>query len=237
MMKNRVLIRVIILVFLYTVGYIFYESIYFPLVLLVFIFPIENQLTKYMLEKSKEKLLSQFQQLLIYLSSYLATGKSIENSFRLVLIDLCKIYPTQNDNIIDQLKKFITKIDNGDTLENSLLHFSINTNINEINQFVEGLIITIRKGGNQSNLIRNISDLISEKCEVNNEISVQIASKKFEAYLIMLAPIIFFQLLKWSNPEYMTPLFTYQGNIIVSAGLIVIIFSYILIFKIIKVAI
>lgn len=161
----------------FLVGYLFYESIIFSIILagLGFIYPRIQR--KKLLEKRKEKLSVQFKEAIASLSSSLAAGRSIENSFREIVYDLKLLYPDPNTYIIREFEIINRRVENGETIERAIQDFAIRSDLEDIMNFSDIFITCKRTGGNLVEVIRRTADVISEKIDIQQEVQVMIAQK------------------------------------------------------------
>lgn len=218
----------IAVIFFGLIGYIFYANL-FGVVLLGLaglLFPRYTK--KHLQEKRQEKLLMQFKEAIASLSSSLAAGRSIENSFKEVVRDLYLLYPDPNIYIIREFEIINRRVENGDTIENAILNFSIRSDLEDIKNFANVFITCKRTGGNLVEVIRRTSDILTEKIDIQQELSVMIASKRFESRILSLAPIGMILLLKTSAPDYLAPLYSLSsgGPIVMTVCLAILAFAF-----------
>lgn len=102
--KEYLFYMIVSMIVLFLIGLLFYENIIFSLIIagLGFFYPRLQR--KKLLEKRKEKLALQFKEAIASLSSSLAAGRSIENSFREIVYDLRLLYPDPNTYIIREFE-------------------------------------------------------------------------------------------------------------------------------------
>ncbi|RDW21715.1 type II secretion system F family protein [Oceanobacillus chungangensis] len=226
--KEYLLYASLAIVFFGFVGYLFYESYIAAVILgaLGLLYPKVQK--KALLEKRKEKLKLQFKEAIASLSSSLAAGRSIENSFKEVVVDLYLLYPDPNTFIIQEFEVINRRVENGETIENAILDFSIRSDLEDIQNFANVFITCKRTGGNLVEVIRRTSDIISEKIDIQQEVSVMISSKKFESKLMSIAPLAMILLLKNTAEEYLAPMYSWStsGPIIMTACLGLLVFAY-----------
>ncbi|MFD2630924.1 type II secretion system F family protein [Oceanobacillus kapialis] len=227
-LKEYVFYAIIACAFFAFVGYLFYESIVATIVLgaLGLLYPRIQR--KSLLNKRKEKLKLQFKEAIASLSSSLAAGRSIENSFREVVADLYLLYPDPNTLIIQEFEIINRRIENGETIENALLDFSNRSDIEDIQNFANVFITCKRTGGNLVEVIRRTSDIISEKIDIQQEVAVMVAQKKFESRIMSIAPLGMILLLKYSAEDYLAPMYQWssRGPIFMTVCLGILVFSY-----------
>lgn len=221
---------------LFIIGYIFYQNLIVSLVLVLFaIFYLKIRVKK-IIAKRKESLRLQFKQALYSLSSALAAGKSVENSFKEVVDDLKLIYPDSKTFIIKEFIIINNRFENGEPIENALLDFSKRAGIEDITNFTDVFVTCKRTGGDLVEVIRKTSNTIGKKIEIQQEIAVLVAQKKLEAKILSIAPFCIIALISFSSPDYMQPLYEPGiGPIIMTFALIILIFSYLISKKIMNI--
>ncbi len=228
--RERILNVLLAGIIFYAIGFIFYQNhiVSFVLSLVGFIYPRYRK--KQLIEKRKQELTLQFKQFLYSLSSSVTVGKSVENAFREIVEDLKMLYPDPNTYIIHEIERMNRKIENGDTIENALLDFSSRTDVEDIASFADVFIISKRTGGDLNEIIRKTSTIIGDKIEIQQEIAIMVAQKKFESRILNIAPFIIVALLSFSSPDYMYPLYSLKegGPIIMTIALLLLISSFII---------
>ncbi len=162
------------------------------------------------------------------LSSSLVAGRSIENAFIEVTNDLYLLYPDPDTHIIKEFELINRRLENRETIEYALTDFSQRAGVDDITSFTDVFVTCKRTGGDLVEVIRRTSTLISQKLEVEQEISVMISQKKFESNAISMAPIIIVAILSYSASDYMTPLYRWSdlGPIVMTICLLIIGFSF-----------
>lgn len=213
---------------LFLIGLLFYKNMWISIIIasLGTLYPKFHK--KRLLERRKEKLNKQFQQALYSLSSSLIAGRSIERAFLEVVEDLRLLYPNSETYIIKEFELINKRIENQETVENALLDFSNRAGIEDITNFTDVFITCNRTGGDLVEVIRRTSNMIRDKFEIQQEISVLIAQKKFESNLLTVSPIIIIAILTLTAEDYMEPLYNWRalGPIVMTISLGIIIFSF-----------
>jgi len=203
------------------VGYIFYHNM-IAAVLLAFgglYAPVVWR--KELIRKRKAQLQLQFKQALSSISSALGAGNSVETAFREALTDLRLLYPDPNTLIIKELETVNRRIENGETIELALKDWSERAEIEDIQQFTEVFMTCKRSGGNLIHVIRRTALIIQEKLDIQQDIQVMMAQKRFESNVLTFAPLIVIAVLNLSSPDYMEPLYEGTGYLIMTAALLV----------------
>ncbi|WP_096186954.1 type II secretion system F family protein [Evansella halocellulosilytica] len=212
---------------LFGLGYLFYESFIAAIILASFGLLFPRIQRKKLLETRKEKLNLQFKEAIASLSSSLAAGRSIENSFREVVEDLKLLYPDPNTYIIREFEVINRRVENGETVERAIQDFAHRSDSEDILNFADVFITCKRTGGNLVEVIRRTSDVISEKIDIQQEVQVMLAQKRFESRILSIMPIGMIALLKYSSGDYLAPLYDWQqfGPIIMTICLGILLFS------------
>jgi tight adherence protein B len=201
---------------LFCLLYLFYQHVTIALVgslLSIFAIPLYR---RYVNSRQQRELASQFQQLLYSLSSALAAGRSVENAFLLAEQDLRMFYQSSKTLMIDAIHTINKRVKNGESIERSFLSFSNQSNLQDIQNFAEIFGVCKRSGGDLVEVIRRTANLIAEKMEVEQEILIMTAHKRFEARMMAVVPILLIALLAYSSPDYMSPLYTGIGRVLMT---------------------
>jgi tight adherence protein B len=217
---------------LFGIGYLFYKNMLVALVCSGFSYYAIPAYRTYMRERRDRMMSEQFRYVLYSLSSLLAAGRSVENAFRLVENDLLTLYSTSSLVVIPELVRVNGKVSNGETIEKALYEFGQRTNQTDIKNFAEVFSICKRSGGDLIEVVRKTVNMIAEKMEVEQEIKIITAQKKFEAKAMAIVPIAIVALLAFSSPEYMDPLYVGVGRVIMTFAIVVFLLCYLWITKI-----
>lgn len=191
----------------FSIGYIFYQNLWIALLSSLVSFGFISFRGKQLLRKRKMELNYQFKQGLFSLASSLSAGRSIENAFHESVNDLKLLYTDVNTLIILEFTRIHQKIRNGDNVEKALLQFSQRADLEDIRNFTDVFMICKRSGGNLVEVIRRTANVIGEKIEMEQEIALSVAQKKFESNILTFAPIVIVAVLAFSSPDYMEPLY------------------------------
>ncbi|OEF99076.1 pilus assembly protein TadB [Vulcanibacillus modesticaldus] len=225
--KERIFYSIMAGMVFFVIGYIFYQSMIISSILAIFGLYYQKIQQKKLSEKRKQELVLQFKQALYSLSSALVAGKSVENAFKEVVKDLRMLYPDPNTYIIREFEIINQRVQNGQAIEKAVGDFSNRADIEDITNFADVFITTKRTGGNLVEVIRRTSNIIGDKLEIQQQISILIAQKKLEAQILSIAPFLIVGLISYSSPDYMAPLYQLGlGIVIMTISLILLAFSY-----------
>ncbi|RED63022.1 type II secretion system F family protein [Cohnella lupini] len=210
----------------FALGYLFYNNVLLASVTACLGLLSPRAKRKKLLEKRKTELNFQFKQALYSLSSSLSAGRSVENAFEETVKDLRLLYPDPRTHIIREFEVIIHRIENGEPMESALADFSERSGVEDIENFADVFISCKRTGGDLVEIIRRTSNIIGDKLEIQQEISVMMAQKRFESKALSFAPIIIVAFLTLSSPDYMAPLHSGVGYVIMTAALLVLVGCY-----------
>lgn len=225
--KEYLFLVVVMGVFLFFIGYLFYQSLILSILFSCLGFYLPKLYLPRKVQKRKDELSFQFQQALFSLSSSLVAGRSIENAFIEVVKDLYLIYPDKDTMIIKEFEHINKRVANREPIEVPLKLFSDRADIEDIRNFTDVFITCKRTGGDLVEVIRRTSNMISEKLEIKQEISVMVSQKKFESNIIAVIPFFIVGFLTYSSPDYMEPLYSWAnlGPIVMTISLAFILFA------------
>lgn len=213
----------------FIIFYIFYHNYFIAAISMVLTFVYIRAVDQFLQKSRNQMIVQQFNQFLYSLSSALVAGRSVENAFREIEQDLKLLYPDETSFIIRELRAINNRVSNGLSLENSLLEFSKLQGNQDIKNFAIVFSVCKRSGGDLVEVIKKTANIITNKIELEQEIEILIARKKFEARLISLAPVVIIGLITWSASDYMTPLYGNPlGQMVMSIALLLIFLSTII---------
>ena len=205
---------------IYAAGFIFYRSHAFSALLcpLGFFYPYFK--AKRIIEKRKENLNIQFKDMLYSLSSSLSAGKPVELALPCVLKDLAVLYPDPDTDIIMEVLYIIRKTEFNEPVESAFSDFARRARLEDIENFADVLRICKRTGGNIVEVIKNTSNIISDKVEIKQEIKVMLSERKFEQKVLNALPVLMVMLLSASAGNYMEPVFTtLPGRVVMTVSI------------------
>ncbi|WP_171647040.1 type II secretion system F family protein [Paenibacillus phytorum] len=219
----------------FIVGYIFYKSFVLAASLAAIGFAFPRIRKQQLIQLRKNKLYVQFKQALSCLSSSMTVGKSIETAFREALEDLKMLYPDPACLIVVEFSIICRKVENGEPIETALKNLADRSHLEDVRSFTDVFLTCKRTGGNLVEVMKRTATVIAEKLEISQDISVMIAQKRFESRVLLFAPIVIVAVLAFSSPEYMVPLYSGSGVLIMSASLVLLGACYILTQKIMNI--
>jgi tight adherence protein B len=205
---------------LFILGYIFYMNEIAAGLFACFAFLYPRIRSKELQQKRVKDLSIQFNQALYSLSSSLAAGRSVDNAFREAAKDLKLLYPDAETYIIKEFDIINRRVENGEPIEAALLDFSRRADADDIDNFADVFVTCKRTGGNLVEVIRRTSNIIAEKLDIQQEIHVMVAQKRFEAKALGVIPFGIVAFLSFGSPDYMSHLYNGVGYVIMTVSLI-----------------
>lgn len=209
------------------VAYLFYESYLISVLAtpLSVLYVKEKRAKK--IEERKWKLNQEFKDGIWSILVALDTGYSVEKAFIQAVEDLKTLY-TEEALIIQEFNHIIHQIYINVSIEEAIGDFAERSGIEDIKSFSQVFSIAKRSGGDIIKIIRATGNCISHKIEVQREIRILIAAKKFEMKIMNGFPFIILLYLRISSPEFVKPLY---GNVIGALFMTVFILVYVIAYK------
>ncbi len=207
-------------VLFFGIGYLFYHQWLMALVLSTGGLLVPRFWRKHMLQRRRAALNLHFKQALYSLSSSLSAGRSVENGFREAISDLRMLDPDAENDLITELSIICARLEYGEPIEDALRDFSRRASMEDITNFADVFITCKRTGGDLVEVIRRTSSIIGEKLDIQQEIAVLVAQKKFESKALLAAPILMLVFMNLTSGDYMKPMFGGMGMVISTFALL-----------------
>lgn len=216
-------------------GILFYKSILAVIILSPLIYPYYKKKKEGLIKKRKWQLNTEFRDGINSLSASIGAGYSIEHAFAQAIKDLKRMYP-EGAMIVKEFTYLVNQIQMNITAEKALYDFGERSHIEDIISFAEVFATAKRTGGDIIQIIKTTANIISNKLEVKQELITLIAAKKFEANIMKIVPASIIIYLTVSSPGFLKPLYHNMfGVLIMSVLLIIYLFTYRVIDKIITI--
>ena len=201
---------------LFALGYIFYRSAILAGLLALLSLKYPAIRTRQIIAARRRKLTLQFKDMLYSLSSALGAGCSVEKAMAVALEDMERQYVDPRTHIIQELELIVSKLSMNQNLVDMLFDMSERSGIDDYRTFSIIFEISKRTGGNLIQIIRQTSDVISQKIETKQEIDTLLAEKKMEQKVLTVMPILLMLLLTQTTGDFMAPLFHNPTGVLVS---------------------
>ncbi|MFD1957347.1 type II secretion system F family protein [Paenibacillus thailandensis] len=213
-------------------AYLFYHNLFVSLALGCAGLAAPKLYRKRLLRNRQERLKLQFKEALYSITSSLAAGRSVENAFMSALEDLKLLYPDPRTELILEFQIIRNRLVNSEPLEYALRSLASRARIDDLTQFADVFAACKRSGGDLIEVMKRSSQTIGEKLDIQQEIAVMVAQKRFEARIMMAVPFVFLGFLHMAAPDYMAPLYGGAGYVLLTVVLGVLLVCFRIIFKI-----
>ncbi len=186
------------------------------------------------IESRKRKLRSQFIDLLDSLATSISSGKNVPSAFSAAREDLMVQYPP-DAYIIQEVDNIISGINNNIDVGSMLINFGERSSIQDIRTFGRVFETAYSKGANLKDVVRNCHEILSSKCEIENEIETKVASNKNEQYIMLIMPIVLIAMIKMAGSDFANNFTTPSGLISTTIAIGAFVGAYFLGRKILKI--
>ena len=211
---------------LFGIGFLFYHNWILSLLLVPGGAYAPRLLRDYLRKRRRAALNLQFKQTLFSLSSSLSAGRSVENAFREAVQDLRMLDPEGGSDMISELNIICARMEYGQPVEEALQDFSERAGMEDIERFADVFSICKRTGGDLVEVVRRTSTIIGEKLDIQQDIAVSIAQKKFEAKALLISPLLMVMFMSLTAGDYMEPMYTGAGIAISTLALAMLFLCY-----------
>lgn len=195
------------------VGYLFYKHLVIAGVFSFAGLLAVPRFEAFLEQRRKQGLLNDFRQFLHAFSTSLAAGKSVDNALISAEKDLELLFQTKRRAFLVALKSINSMIANGAPADKAFQQFADRCEVADIQHFAEVFALCKHSGGDLVELIRSSAGIIAEKLEIEQDILVMTAQKRFEAKAMMAAPFLIIAFLALGSPDYMEPLYEGIGRL------------------------
>ncbi|MCK8060820.1 MULTISPECIES: type II secretion system F family protein [unclassified Fusibacter] len=210
------------------VGWIFYKSF-----LMMGVFSVVLQLGRKSYYKNKrlrknEQNLDEFMEINRMLIAELYSGKSLEQAYQAILVNLNKDSNCQYPLMRKTLTVWCEQFDIGWSVEEVLRAFAKESGNQVIDQFVVMISATKKHGGNLLEVIDLTNRVLRDKRQMQRDIEVIISEKRLEQKLLSLMPFGMLLLMQLTAYEFIAPLYeSVSGRLMMTATLLLFIGCYI----------
>ena len=199
------------------IGWLFYHSVYAVILFPVFLIFWKNRTAKRLAKERKERIVLEFRDLILAVSSGLQAGYSIENAFLEAGREMTELHGDQS--LIGQEVKLICNgIGNHIPLESLLLDLGERRDQDDIRDFAEVFSIARRSGGNLREIIRRSAEMTGEKITVQREIQTLLSSRKYEQKIMNMVPVLIIEYLQLTSRGYFDALYGNLPGVLIMTG-------------------
>ena len=178
-----------------------------------------------MIAAKKRRLVVEFKEAIMILSSLLNAGYSLENSIKEALVELRLLYA--KDNLIIKEFEYINQlIYMNISVEMAFDDLAYRSHSEDIRSFAKVLRIAKRSGGELESIISHTVGVIGDKVRIKEEIITMTTSKRFEQSVMNIFPLFIVLYIDISSPGFFNIMYTtIIGRVCMSIGLIVYLFA------------
>ncbi len=212
---------------LFAIGYIFYHNIIVSIVFALIAFKYPDIRAKEIAASRQRALSLQFRDMLYSISSAVNAGASVETAITIAISDMEKQYADPNTLIIKELDLMASRLSYGSNIEEVFTDFAYRSHNEDVLTFSNIFEISKRQGGNIMQIIRQTTDVISEKIETKNEIETSLSGKKMEQKVLTAMPILLVLFMTKTTGGFMDAVFnTLTGRIASTAAIACILIGF-----------
>jgi tight adherence protein B len=100
----------------------------------------------------------------------------------------------------------------GIDVRQALLNMQGRLNSQDLKMFVTAVLIQRETGGNLSEVLQNLSDLIRERIAMRGHIETLVAEPKMSARFLALLPVVVAMILAVVSPQFLSPMYHSGGG-------------------------
>ncbi|MBN2796016.1 MAG: hypothetical protein JXR88_11460 [Clostridia bacterium] len=201
------------------VGFVFYRHIFGCFFVMV-LFSVQGYIKKI---DNQQGILHEFRMFLNSIYTELTTGSVMQ----LAVINSAQTMIMMNKILKEAVFTLIGEVSLGQSEKIAWQNFSEKLMLKPAIQFSKGLSMAYEQGSDLRIVVGESIQLITDQMDLDMEMEVLLAAKKFEFYLLMIVPVLLLAFLSWSDMAYMTVLFKdLPGRIIMTLVLICLVVAY-----------
>ena len=198
-------------------GWLFFNSPFAAAALALLSIPLEKVWRKSRAAARRGELSSQFKDLLFSLSASFQAGRHMREAIHEARGNLLEIYPAGSP-INVEVDLMVRRMGAGGESEREVLFdFARRSGSEDARNFADVYYTCLTTGGDLAGIVGRTAEAILEKMAIRREIDTLMAQKKYEAKLLTAVPFLILLYLRFSSPEYLTPLYTTAAGICVMA--------------------
>ncbi len=136
----------------------------------------------------------------------------------------------------DEARRLVDEVRLGLSLDVALQRMIERTGTHDFELMCSAVQIQTRTGGNLTEVLGNLSEVIRDRIRLAGEIAALTAEGRLSAMILLALPFVFAGLLSYLSPGYLTPLFTEPlGHIILGAGAVLMAMGVVVIHKLLSI--
>ncbi len=202
------------------IAWLFYRSFVAIIIYPVILFCCVYYFYEVNSEKRREKVLTEFREMLRIICSELRSGHSLENAVMILDREIINV-SGEKAVILPGIKVMKKKLDLQKPVEQAITDFSNVYDYEEIRNFAYTISYAKRLGGNYIKNISNTAEKIEKRLEMKQDIRTQLAEKQFEMKIMGVMPLLILLYIGFTSYEFIEPLYhNFMGVMIMTGSLI-----------------
>ncbi|GAU76348.1 type II secretion system F family protein [Fusibacter sp. 3D3] len=228
---------IVMLIVLSLVSFIMLKNIWLSLLVGILGYFYPKYVERERKQKRKHEMNIQFKDAMQSVSNSLKAGNSFQTSLERCLEDLKRIYRHQKNNaLLEEWEKIVSDLQLGQPIDKVLNDFKNRVKLEDVDTFVNSAVIIHEKGGNMTEVLANVTEVIGDRIDVKRDIMTLTAGKRSEAKLLTFMPLILLGLLMLFSPKYLDPMYDKPlGKLLATLGVIMLIANFFIGKKIINI--
>lgn len=224
-------------IFIFIIMYISSKSIILAFIISLLGIFYPTTIIKNRIKKRNDIINLQFRDALNSIVSSLKAGLSINSALIKCSDDLAMLYSSVKDKpILEEFLKIKSDLNMGMSVDDTLRSFMKKMKIEDVDDFVNSVIIVRQKGGNLVEVMTSVIKMINDKFEIRREIETLTTSKKMEAKVMSILPIFVITMLSLFSFNYVKPLYESSvGKILIVIGFASLVINYFIAKKIVDI--
>lgn len=203
------------------IAWLFYRSVYgmlvLPMVWLLFYFSRKKEEKK----KQQQRLRNQFKECIRIVTAALYSGYSIENAFSEAEKELVQLLGKQED-MCREMHRINQQIRLNIPVEALLENLADRSGVEEIFSFGQVFAYAKRSGSDFAHILKDTSERITEKAELERELATMVAAKRLEQRIMNVIPLGILFFVDVTSPGFLEVMYTgVFGRVIMTIFLLV----------------
>ena len=180
------------------------------------------------IEKRKQKLRSQFYDMLEAMSVAMRAGNPPVKALKAAREDLRLLY-SDNSDICVELDIILARFNNAVPLSQSFADLATRSGLEDIDSFASIYATIEGKSSRADEIVRETQQIISDKMRMEMEIETMMTAAKSEVNIMLFMPLVILLVIGYAGENFMDAIYTtFVGRIVATVGLIIFFICYIL---------
>lgn len=196
--------------------YVFYRSLLLFLVALIpaACYPLWKR--KELIKKQKQRLTVEFRDAILAMAAALRAGYAVENALMEAVRELRVLYG--ESMMVKELEDMIHKIRLNQPVEKLFLELGKRSGVQAMEEFAQVFAVAKKNGGELTQIVERTVQVIGDKIQVQSEIEVMTAARRYEQKIMNWMPIFLVLYLDFTSPGFFQILYTTAMGRVVMTG-------------------